>query len=87
MDERKLIDVAKALLEDQESPILKAEMRREGDGTRYVAILQDQGIGGVKKFIFYLEDLLTIRLEKNPQVPLVVEAVDEPVKKPLGKRR
>ena len=52
MNEIQMREVAKTMLEDQNSPILKAELRHEADGTPYFVILQDQGIAGTKKFGF-----------------------------------
>ena len=60
MDEKKLIQFAISLLEDQmldAHPLLKQELRREADGTPYVVLLQDQGIGGVKKFTYPVAEL------------------------------
>ena len=62
MDEKKLIQFAISLLEDQMldvHPLLKQEIRHEADGTPYVVLLQDQGIGGVKKFIYPVAELET----------------------------
>ncbi len=70
MDEKQLIEDAINLLEDQTSLILKAEVRYEADGTPYVVLLQDQGIGGVKKFRFAPEEIETrlaaMRAEAEP---------------------
>ncbi len=60
MDEKKLIQDAISLLEDQMldvHPLLKQEMRYEADGTPYVVLIQDQGIGGVKKFTYPVAEL------------------------------
>jgi hypothetical protein len=57
MDEKKLIKDAISLLEDQVSPIIAQKLRYEADGTPYVALLQDQGIKGTKKFVFTIPEI------------------------------
>lgn len=81
MELQDLFGAAASLLEDQVSPVIKAGLRYEADGTPYFVILQDQGIKGTKKFRFGIPQLEAVIQAEEPPVaeeaPLSVEPVAE----------
>ncbi len=90
MDEKQLIEDAISLLEDQMldvHPLLKQELRYEADGTPYIVLIQDQGIGGVKKFRFSPEEIETRLAAAKVAVKAsaLAEAKAGEAEKPKGK--